>query len=497
MPLLLPLLTACAQPARETATPPGYRQATEAPIQVMVNAHGHNYQTHATPEDPDWWSLKTEEFWAEHAALLSLAEQVEDAGGLLSAQLNGEFARDAALLVPEGLPQLEALLQSGHSFGAHFHDEALEEMEEWLPLSDEGLTHEEHVRIWTDHIQAVEGLAGRTVLRVDAAMRGEEADTQKALEDHHDVRLASAGDAFSYTPWAHSIWSPLRADQGLALTEDPSSPQVRLGVYSQIGKKQPSGLHALPTTVSQLQRHFLQVMAQWTWDQLDPAAPRVWTFGLMTHPDQLDLSLEELQAFLTWLEDTFGDRVGPSGQPVYELVSDEEVLQRHQEWERRWPRASSFDFDFEGWLDGDCPVYPYPLEGLAIGLRDAEVVQEMRLDPGLVGWTLQQREITRGTRRSDGWASVDVGELGATLWMLQSTNGSTTVLDLRERLPPEAMGIDLTTGRPVPLDLSAVTVSPMPALLIEDPNALNAALDALACDRPDRLSPLDVRPTHR
>ena len=327
---------------------------------------------------------------------------MEEAGGLLSAQLSGEFARDASLLVPEGLPALQQLLENGHTFGAHFHDQALEAREEWLPLGPRGLTREEHERIWEDHIQAVEGLANRTVLRVDAAVRFEEDDSPTTLEDQHDVRLASAGDAFSYTPWAHAIWSPLRASPHLALTEDPSGAQIRLGIYPQIGKTQPSGLHALPTTVSQLQRHFLQVLAQWTWDQLDPATPRVWTFGLMTHPNQTDLSLDELQVFLEWLDDTFSTRVGPSGQPVYELVSDEDVLHRYRDWERRWPRASSFDFDMEGWLEGECPVYPYPLEGLAIGLRDAELVQEMRLGPGVMGWTLRQREITRGSPRADG-----------------------------------------------------------------------------------------------
>ena len=42
MSLHLSLLTACIAPALETASSPDYRQAAEAPIQVMVNAHGHN-----------------------------------------------------------------------------------------------------------------------------------------------------------------------------------------------------------------------------------------------------------------------------------------------------------------------------------------------------------------------------------------------------------------------------------------------------------------------
>lgn len=81
--------------------------------------------------------------------------------------------------------------------------------------------------------------------------------------------------------------------------------------------------------------------------------------------------------------------------------------------------------------------------------------------------------------------------------MLQSTDETAVALDLHERLPPETNAIDLATGTPSPLDLSAVLVGPMPLLLIDDPEALDAALDALACQTPDRLSPVDARPAHR
>lgn len=491
------LWTACAPPAPDAGVPPGYRQTAEAPIQVLVNAHGHNYQTSATPTDPDWWDIKTDHFWTEHAALMALIDQVEAAGGLLSAQLSGEFARDAVLLAPESLPELRAALDRGHSFGAHFHDEALETDEEWQPLREDGLTDGEHSRIWDDHIAAVEAMAGRTVVRVDAAESIDELDTQLDLENRHDVRLGSAGDPFSYTPWAHAIWTPVRVTPGLTLTEDPDGYRVRVGMYPQIGKEEPAGLHVLPTTVAQLQRHFLQTLAQWNRDQLDPDTPRLWTFGVMTHPGQEDLSLEELDRFLGWLDDTFGDQVGPSGVPVYELVSDEQILDRYQDWERRWPGESSFDFDFEGWLDGACPDYPYPLEGLALGLRDAELEQEMRLEPGVSGWQLRQREVTRGERKDSGFAKTEVGDLGATLWVIQSRNGSEHTLDLRQRLPTDVVGVDLETGTAVDLDLSALAVGPIPVVLINDATALETALEAVACERAAGLSPDHDRPARR
>jgi len=483
MPLLWTLWTACtsATPSGQGSTP-AYRQAAEAPIQVIVNAHGHNYGLDATPQDDDWWDLKAERFQDDLDAVLHLAELVEGHDGLLSMQLSGEFSRDAVHLTPASLDGLQAALERGHSFGAHFHDQALADQEEWVSLKGGGVTPSELTRIWRDHVEAVEAMAGRTVLRVDAAVGTSEEGVEAALVDRYATRLSSAGDPFSYLPWAHAIWSPFRAAEGLALTEDGDGPRVRIGIYPQIGREEPVGIHVLPTTVVQLQRHFLQVLAQWQWDQLDAAPPRVWTFGLMTHPAQESLSLAELEVFLDWLETSFGDRVGPAGGPVYELVSDEDVLERFRSWERRWPGESSFDFDFEAWLDGGCPVYPYPLEGVALALRDAEVDHAMALRDGVEGWRLSHRTISRNESNASGFGAATVGELGARVWLLQSTDGRSRVLDLAGRLPDALVSVDPHTGEMSSADAATVPVGPVPTLLLEDTAPLEELLAALACE---------------
>ncbi len=475
------LLLACAPGDAPPATLPHVAlEAPEAPIQVFANAHGHNYHLSATPADDDWWEAKTDRFVSDRDSLFVLTDLVASYGGVLSAQLSGEFARDAVHLVPESVPELRALLDRGHTLGAHFHDEALAEQEEWQSLRIDGLTDDEQAKIWQDHLEAVEALAGQDVLRVDAAEAPEDASPQ-AFAGTWEARLAAAGDAFTYAGWAHPLWTPARPAAGTQLRADPEGPQVRLGSTPQIGKSDPSGLHVLPSSVVQLQRHFLQVWSQWTWDQLDPDTPRLWTFGLMTHPGQLDLSEPELDLFLAWLQETFGAAEGPAGTPVYELVSDEQILTRFLAWEDDHPGEVSFDFDVEGWLEGACVTYPYPLEGLTLALRDAEVAQDMRLGGGVRGWRLRTREILRGERDETGHHGVGVGDLGAEVWVLASRDGQERQLDLRNRLPAEVWQVDPRTGDATVVDQAAIRVGALPIVLLEDLTALDEARADVAC----------------
>jgi hypothetical protein len=135
--------------------------------------------------------------------------------------------------------------------------------------------------------------------------------------------------------------------------------------------------------------------------------------GFLTHPDQNVLFREEVTALMDWLVAEFGPG---SPRPIVQFVTDTELASTFETWEAASPGASSFDFDWEGWLEDPAVAYPYDIEGVALGLADAEVVRrrDELAAQGIVVWELQHRDVTRGPREENGLEPVlAVGEADA------------------------------------------------------------------------------------
>lgn len=245
--------------------------------------------------------LKAQRYQAHRAEVIWLRDITESFGAKMSFQLNGEYARDAR--IAGDAEHVAELPGRGQSVGTHFHRCVFTEMDEyWRPYTQQEATAELQSQTWADHIGEVEAALGAEILRVDGATASQEQlDIADTLLVDYGVGLAAGGEALTYTDWAIPPWNPFRRAFGTRTSEDPAAPVVALGGYSQIGLAMPMGLDAMLTTVPQLERHFLMLLAEWREHERRGDPPKIWHFAFMTHPDRNAAYHDEVVEFLEFL----------------------------------------------------------------------------------------------------------------------------------------------------------------------------------------------------
>jgi hypothetical protein len=313
-----------------------------APIYVTVNAHGHNYGLPQTAYQDfvrddnleGWFALKRQRYQTHRDEIMWLAEETERVGARMSYQLNGEYARDAFTIMADvdgdDTEHLRDLVARGHAMSAHFHPFVLSDADEfWEDINRRVMTPELMDQLWADQLGSIETALGFGVLRADPA---HERDTEalmthfNALHERYGLTIENVGESFSTTHWAHRPWNTFRRDITTDLREDLSGPRVAVHSYPQVGREAPQGLHVVITTVPQLQRRFMDITLQWLYSQATGQTPRIWTFGIMTHPDSNARYADEMRDMLGWLEE-MTQRESPFGGPIAEFVTDTELAQ--------------------------------------------------------------------------------------------------------------------------------------------------------------------------
>ena len=235
----------------------------------------------------------------------------------------------------------------------------------------------------------------------------------------------------------------------------------------QVGLEIPKGKHALTLGMGQIKRRFMMAYANWAYMRNTGAPERIYQFGMMTHPDQ-NADYREL---MTELMRFFGEDVmsweASDGEPVIALVTDEELVDAYYSWEEEHPDTSSFSFDYEAHMNGEEQPYPYALEGLALGLKDAEF--EERLDAlstdSLQVFKFRYREVFRQAQpgQEPSEKITGIGELLEPVYMLISS--VPTTVDLSAELQGIVYMKNGDTGEVTNVNANAIEIGVVPVLI--------------------------------
>jgi hypothetical protein len=467
-----------ARPDREAGTAGA---VVHPPIYITVNAHGHNYglpratyQGFVDDGDLDgWFELKRRRYQRHRDEILWLAEETERLGARMSFQLNGEYARDAFTTLATGgsddTGHLADLVAGGHAMSAHFHPYVLSDADEfWEDVGARPMTTELMDQLWADHLGSIETALGFGVIRADAA---HSRDTEELaahvlrLLERYDQQIENVGESFTTTHWAQRPWNTFRRDLETELMEDLEGPMVTIHSYPQVGRAVPQGLHVVISTVPQLKRRFIDLYMQWLYSQVTGQTPRIWTFGIMTHPGSNAQFQDEMRDMLEWLAEMTAQE-SPFGGPVAEFITDTSLLARHEAWEAQYPGVSAFSFDLEAYEAGEEVPYPYDLEGMVLATHDGELVGflDSWADEGVIAIELVHRHVERSEVQPNGSVTTTIGGLEESLFLLW-TPGDPVVIDMSAEVGPSLFRCDGVTGAVDAIAGSAVTVTHVPQVV--------------------------------
>jgi hypothetical protein len=442
------------------------------PILVTVNAHGHNYGfPRQALQTGNFANMKATRYQKHRGEVMWLDEQARRVGAKMSYQLNGEYARDARLA--EDDQHIRDLEAAGHSIGTHFHRFYLTEDDEfWQEFSAGQATFETVQRTWTDHIREVEAALGHPLLRCDPAAGSH--DENDLLYPEFNIQIEPGGEVFSYTDWNIKPWNPYRRKVGTYCTEDSEGPRVAVASLGQVGSPEPQGLHSVHTTTSQLKRHFLMLLAEWREHERRGDPPKVWAWGIMTHPSSNHLYRDEMLDMFNFLA-AFTDAETPRGTPIARFATDEEVAETFRTWEVENPGASSFDFDWEShlaWITqgtGSPQPYPYLLEGVTLGLRDCDYVGELESwDQHAVRvHQFTNVDIMRGLANESGQRSMTLGSNRLPVYLLWSDSGQGETIDFSSEKSGTLYVKDGISGAVTTADATRLTVTETPIVVSE------------------------------
>ena len=445
----------------DSTEPPG----PYPPIYIRVEAHGHNYGFQTAVQKIQNGTTQYERHRAE---VLWLAAETEAYGARMSYQLNGEYARDARLA--GHTQEIQDLRTAGHAIGGvHFHSYYFSGANEfWAPFtagSSEAVANDWVHQAFDDQVGEVEALIGAPVDRVDPAS-GTRDETAVFMTDH-GVPIEPGGEVMSYTLWNTKPWSPFRSESGTYLQADPDGLRVGVSSIGQLGQSTPEGLHAINASVPQLKRRFLAVLSEWREHERSGDPAQIWTFGVMTHPDQNADYREEVTELLAFFSE-FVNTTTPAGNSVAEFSTDVGVAGIFEDWEAANPQGERFDFNWIAHREGDLQPFPYRVEGVVDGLKDCELdatTPELSLGADVQVYKLMKREQAFGPPDAEGRRPlVSIGDPLHPVYLLWA-DADGVVVDLSGELTGTVNVKDGIAGTVTTADASAVPVSRGPMVV--------------------------------
>ena len=377
--LLILIIFGCSK--IEDLNSDGTEESNYPPIYIQIQSHGHTYGIKTS--SGDFTATKLEKYTTHKDEILWLASETEKYSAKMSYQLNGEYSQDAVFYNESA--HIETIHNSGHHIGGvHYHRYTLGEDRFWEEFtSDEDaekgdIAFDDHVGKTNDLLN----LFGEKVIRVDPAVG--DLDNSLSKFNEYDISILPGGEAFSYSKWNIKPWNPFNKMDGTKLSEDLTSDRVSIMSYGQVGKDAPAGIHAVYASVEQLKRHFLMQLAEWREHERLGDKAKIWSFGIMTHPDQNADHRDHMTDMIMFLSE-YVTSTTENGTPIAKFVTDKELAEILTNWKSQFPGRSSFDFDWEnhrkfeaGEAGATAEEYPYKLEGITEGLFGSDFDSEIK-----------------------------------------------------------------------------------------------------------------------
>jgi hypothetical protein len=437
------------------------------PILISINIHGHNYGYPSVKAKSDtWMTTKKNRYASDKTEILWLAELAESVGTAVDFQLNGEYCLDSRLLDGDDTAHLLDLEANGHAMGSHFHMYRYTgENFFWASVSQSTATEADLDEIWDQQIGECELVLGHSLSRIDPAIGSKLLDTEayiNAKKEAYGAFIEPGGEVLSYSKWNFKPWNPFRRALGTKLSEDPDRRSVAVSSIGQVGKLEPDGKHQVMGTAEQIQRQFLALVAEWREHERKGDPPKMWQFGIMTHPNQNFENRDDVETLVKWFQ-KWTQETTLGGNVVAEFATGEQVLEKFEAWEKANPGVSSFSYDWDAHLAGNPPPYPYDLEGVTLGLLDCEFEEELTLwqDVGVRVFKLRNREVLRGPANVEGQESMTILDLRDPVYLLWSNTGESVTVDFSSQEAGPLYQSNSVTGAVSSVDAQTLVVTPM------------------------------------
>ena len=363
-------------PPQEQGPPRGSPKPNyEPPIHVLFVLH---FDPPPTPPEKPYFDVEGQEtvmnYERSRDELTWLLDFCQENGVKMTALFNG-FYPQIAMRKGE-LEPIQRLLDEGHEVGTHAHSIRYDEStDRWVSTQDprEFYSSAKH---FVD--EALEEAGGGGNVTVCAALpKGKYGPEEELMEEHGFwVAIGNRPD-FATQYLGHQAWNPWRArcsdERGHELEEDLSVSFVSIDHRSQIGS---STAHGVDSTVPELKKDFLMLYVEWKMHELMGLEDKVWSWGVVHHPNYGDTYNQDIEEFFLWLNEHFIGKKTLHGSTVALYATASQTAEDFLVWENENPAKSSFSY-----VEGD--EYPYMCKHSWLKISSSVYVGDMDLGKGV------------------------------------------------------------------------------------------------------------------
>ena len=370
--------------------------------------------------------------------LVWLLNFAEKSGVKMTALFNGYYIQHA--LRRNELEPLERLAAEGHEIGTHAHSICYDKVgDRWFRCSNADQWFRDAKTLVDTMLKEIGAEGNRAMCAMfQKGMYSHEDDLMKKYG--YDIGIGNRPEiALNY--FGHIVWNPWRAEctdlEGHALKEDKNVGFISIDHRAQIGSTTSHG--GVDSRSDTLKRQFLMLYIEWKYRELRDYEDKVWTWGVVHHPNYGDKYNDHIEDFFSWLNKYFINKKTPSGNLIAVYSTASEVADQYYDWERKHPGSSSFSY-----VEGD--PYPYICKYSKDKLLDSEYMGEVDLGADVTAFKFRSKGgkiFLLAWYNGKGVKTVDVSSIfGGTVYVITPVGEKTEQDASRVSLTEEPVFIE-------------------------------------------------------